>query len=116
MTRILVCRAVQRPLSLRLDELSVYYLQRLATVLVAAKLAASDVGCGALAADAAVAAEALGDIVLENLCPVALRVRQVGGGGVCSLASRATRCVGTRCGWQPAARTAAYMVPARRLA
>lgn len=79
-------RAPDAPASVRLDELSVYSLQRLVTLLVAANTAAAEA-----APDDQLAAELMGDIVLENLCPAALRVRQVGSGLVTTIESNSTR-------------------------
>jgi len=94
----LTCRAAEGPLSIRLDELSVYSLQRLAAVLVAAQMATADCPAGSVApptadvaAATALACEALGEAVLHNGCPAALLVRQLGGGGAISIASNSTR-------------------------
>lgn len=79
-------------MSVRLDELSVYSLQRLATVLVAAKVMADD-----STPSSNMAAEALGNIVVENLCPDALRVQQVGSSSPVTVASHSTRCAASFC-------------------
>lgn len=91
-------RAAEGPLSIRLDELSVYSLQRLAAVLVATQMAAADRPAGSdapptadVAAVMALACEALGEVVIHNGCPAALLVRQLGGGGAIGIASDSTR-------------------------
>ena len=77
-------RAAESPLSLRLDEISVYSLQRVAAALVVAKLPALD--------DISTA-ENLGDVLLENQCPDDLLVGQVGCSASTLICSGASRCV-----------------------
>ena len=71
-----------------MDELSVYSLQRLATLLAAADTAADDIESDIEQQ----AAKQRGKIVLTNHCPVALRVRQVGSQAPITLESQSTRC------------------------
>ena len=73
---------------MRMDELSVYSLQRLATLLAAADTAADDIASDIEQQ----AAKQWGRIMFTNHCPVALRVRQVGSQAPITLESQSTRC------------------------
>lgn len=73
------CRVSGGALAVQLDELSVYSLQRLAAMLMAAKAAtAADSQAVSLGEAAHLKAGALGDMVVSNHCPVPLLLRQVG--------------------------------------
>ena len=82
-------RAPGAPTSVRMDKLSVYSLQRLATLLVAANAAAAT---DLPPVKEQQAAQEQGTIVITNCCPVPLRVRQVGSHASVTLESQSTRC------------------------